>query len=118
MTISVAEYKDRFVKTKIVQVDEGIEFEIKQISPLKFMEINKGSEPNTGEQVRMILLNGVVKPELSDKVEDGKLFIADIKAEHLTKLVNAIMIFSDYMNEDGTPKSFFSNAKKESASTE
>jgi hypothetical protein len=66
----------------------------------------------------MIILNGVVEPPISDKVEEGKIFIADIKTEHLTKLVNEIMIFSGYLNEDGTTRSFFSNAKKPLASTE
>ena len=117
MVISASDYKSKFIKTKIVSVEDGVDFEIKQISPIKFLESYKtGSEVDTTNQIRMILTNGVSSPEVSIVKEDGKLFIEDINADHITILVNEIMKFSGYMNEDGTPKSFFSNAKKQSVS--
>lgn len=119
MVISASDYKNKFSSTKIVSVEEGIDFEIKQISPIKFLELNRpNQEINMADHVKTIILNGVKSPEISDKVEEGKIFIGDIKSEHLTKLVTEIMVFSDYLNADGSQKSFFSDAKKPSGSIE
>jgi hypothetical protein len=117
MVISVSDYSKKFANKKIVTIEDGVDFEIKQISPIKLLEAQKAGD-NMAEQVKVILLNGVVAPAICIDKEDGKLSIEDINTEHLTKLVNEIMIFSGYMNEDGTPKGFFSNAKKPLVSTE
>jgi hypothetical protein len=113
MVITADEYKNKFVKTKTVNVDEGIDFEIKQISPIDFLEQGKNGLISPDEQVKMLLLKGVVLPKLSDKDEEGKINIRDIKTEHLSKLTKAILIYSDLQTEDGKPKDFFSDTVKE-----
>jgi len=118
MVITADEYKKKFKQTKMVEVDDGIEFEIRQISPIDLLELQKKGDIAIDDTVKVILLKGVVMPRLSMTDEEGAVNLKDIKTEHLVKLTRAIMIYSGLQDEEGNMKDFFSNAKKPSVSTE
>jgi hypothetical protein len=115
MVISVSDYRKLIKQTKLITLREGIEFEIKQISALKFLEMQSlQGENKMAEQVKAILLNGVVDPPLSDKPEEGKVFVEDIPADDMAVLVNEITKFSKKIEEGGSARSFLSEEEKPS----
>ena len=100
MVISAGDYRERFVKTKMVKLEEGIEFEIRRISPLDMWTGKKTSVEEQGiEFMRVIISKGVVNPPISLEEKEGCIYIKDLIAEHLNKLTAEIMEFSGLKTE-------------------
>ena len=118
MVISVAEYKGRFVKTKTVILEEGVEFEIRRVSPIDMWDdtsdIKKEQSPML--MMKKTVIKGTVNPPISEDGKDGKLKINDLSIEHLMKLSTEITDFSGYTDK-GEVKSFLSRNEKESTLT-
>ena len=114
MPINVSEYKNRFVKTKVVKLEEGVDFEVRRVSPLDMWDETPDpkKKTNVGDFMKRILLKGVVSPVLSDGEAEGCLNIKDLTMEHITTLSEAITDFSGY-TEGGKKKDFLSQDKKD-----
>ena len=112
MAISVSDYKAKFAKTQIVKVEEGVEFEIKTVSPVDMWDEDpKKTKSDMGNFMRKILLRGVISPKLSDGDQEGCLNIKVLSIDHVSKLTSAILELSGY-TEGGKKKDFLSPETK------
>ena len=104
MIISAQEYKEKFAKTKIVTLEDGVEFEIRILSPIDLWEENiEGAVKSPTAFMQKVLTKGVVSPQLSQTDEEGKLNIRSIKLAHINKLSEEILEYSGY-TEGGKKK--------------
>lgn len=104
--ISPLEYQNKFSGTKIITLDDGLEFEIRKLTPLDLLE--GGIKPDDQAAfLKKILVRGVVNPLLSDGDKENCLNVKSIIDPHFTRLVNEIMVFSN-INGQGGNKSFLS----------
>ena len=110
MPINATEYQKKFCKTKIVKLEEGVEFEIKNISLLDLwddsLEKVKEKKPSsTANYMRKVVVAGVISPLLSFKEEEGKLNVSHLQLNHLNKLVEEITELSgfnrDFLSQKG-----------------
>jgi len=112
MVISVADYNGRFVKTKTVEIEEGVEFEIRRLSPVDMWDTDIKSLSSI-EFIKKVATKGSINPPVFDGKKEGCLDIRDIAFDHINKLVNEILIFSGYVSKDGGKNDFLSQEKKD-----
>lgn len=112
MTITAGDYKAKFTRTANVSVSDGIEFEIRKISPIDFWDEAPKEKVPPAEFIKKVLLKGVVSPALSDGQKEGALAVQDLEFEHANKLVDEILKFSGYKTEDGKTADFLSQSGK------
>lgn len=113
MPISVNEYKAKFTTTKMVQLEEGVEFEIKRVSPVDMWDNRPASQIPQDEMLKKILLKGVVNPPLSVEPKEGTLPISELEFGHVIRLATEIMVFSKIKDEKGNTPDFLSQERKD-----
>lgn len=118
MVISIGDYKAKYPTRKIVNIDNGVEFEIRVITPLDIWTEKGIDRNNPSEFIRTVVVKGIVSPPVSIEEQEGFLCINEIKMEHQNKLVDEILIFSGYKSEDGKAKDFLSADTTPSTLTE
>lgn len=106
MAISAADYNGRFVRTKTVEVEEGVEFEIRRISPFDMWDsrIDQSRKDSANEFIRIIIVKGTVNPKISDGKAEGAIDLHDLSQAHMDKLAKAILEFSGYIDKEGQAK--------------
>lgn len=115
MVISAKAYKEKFARTKVVSLGEGVDFEIRMLSPIDMWDEtpqDKGKE-SISAFMRKVLTKGVVAPQVVLEDKEGCVNIKDLSIEHFTKLADEILVFSGYKTRSGEGTDFLSPEKKE-----
>ena len=111
MAITASEYQGRFVKTKNVSLEEGVEFEIRRLSPIDMWDGDIKNQ-STADFIKKVATKATVNPQISDGKAEGCIDIRDLTTDHLNTLVSEILIFSGYRTKDGAQTDFLSQKKK------
>jgi len=113
MIISAKDYKAKFYKTAIVALEDGVEFEIKRISPVDFWESNALTDKNPSNFIKTVVIKGVINPRVALEEKDDALNISHLTMPHLSRLADEILKFSGIITETGEKKDFLSPTGKE-----
>lgn len=114
MAINIKEYREKYPTRVVVTLEEGVDFEIRKLTPVDLWS-GKLDKENPTEFVRTVLLKGVVNPPLSETEKEGFLCLNEVTSEHQNKLMDEIISFSgfapikpkgentDFLSQSNTP---------------
>lgn len=96
MAIDIASYKAKFPTRKVVTLEDGIDFEIKILTPLDLWGENPIDKNKPAEFIKDVVRKGVVSPKITEEGDENSLAITELTYAHQSKLAEEILAFSGY----------------------